>query len=89
MRGHGFAAVGVTVHDVVRLSVYLPVNARMITAAMRLAPNFRPLAPGEIDVRGTFIRRRRRSGAPGNTGRVGRASPICSAMVPKPKGCHD
>jgi HCOMODA/2-hydroxy-3-carboxy-muconic semialdehyde decarboxylase len=51
MRGHGFAAVGATVHDVVRTSVYLPVNARIITTALRLAPTYRALSPGEIDVR--------------------------------------
>ena len=49
MRGHGFAAAGVTVMDVVRLAVYLPVNARVMTAAMRLSPNFKALAPGEIE----------------------------------------
>ena len=51
MRGHGFSAVGATVHDVVRLSVYLPVNARIITTALRLAPTYKPLAPGEIEGR--------------------------------------
>jgi len=54
MRGHGFAAAGATVQDVVRLSVYLPVNARVMTAAMRLNPNYKPLAPGEVEVRGAF-----------------------------------
>lgn len=53
MRGHGFAAAGATVQDVVRLSVYLPVNARVLSAAMRLGP-FKPLAPGEVEVRGHF-----------------------------------
>ncbi|HLI20403.1 MAG TPA: class II aldolase/adducin family protein, partial [Stellaceae bacterium] len=53
MRGHGFAAVGTSVHDVVRTSVYLPVNARIITTALKLAPNYRALSPGEIDVRWT------------------------------------
>ena len=51
MRGHGFAAVGATVHEVVRTSVYLPVNARIITTALRLAPTYRALSPGEVDVR--------------------------------------
>ncbi|HEV8015133.1 MAG TPA: class II aldolase/adducin family protein [Stellaceae bacterium] len=51
MRGHGFAAVGASVHDVVRLSVYLPVNARIVTTALRLAPTYKPLAAGEIDSR--------------------------------------
>lgn len=54
MRGHGFAAGGFTIQDVVRLSVYLPVNARVMTAAMRLNPNFKALAAGEIEGRGAF-----------------------------------
>jgi len=54
MRGHGFAAGGATVQDVVRLAVYLPVNARVMSAAMRLSPTFKALAPGEIEVRSAF-----------------------------------
>jgi len=53
MRGHGFAAAGGTIQDVVRLAVYLPVNARVQTAAMRFG-SYKPLAPGEIEVRGHF-----------------------------------
>ncbi len=36
MRGHGFAAAGSTIMDVVRTSVYLPVNARVLTTALPL-----------------------------------------------------
>lgn len=54
MRGHGFVAGGFTIQDVVRMSVYLPVNARVMTAAMRLNPNYKALAPGEIEGRGAF-----------------------------------
>jgi HCOMODA/2-hydroxy-3-carboxy-muconic semialdehyde decarboxylase len=54
MRGHGFAAAGMTVQDVVRLAVYLPVNARVMAAAMRLSPNFKPLSPGEMEGRNSF-----------------------------------
>ncbi len=53
MRGHGFAAVGATIMDVVRVSVYLPVNARVLTTAMRFGP-FKPLASGEIANRVAF-----------------------------------
>jgi ribulose-5-phosphate 4-epimerase/fuculose-1-phosphate aldolase len=53
MRGHGFAAGGGTIQDVVRLSVYLPVNARVLTAAMQLG-RFKPLAAGEVESRGHF-----------------------------------
>jgi HCOMODA/2-hydroxy-3-carboxy-muconic semialdehyde decarboxylase len=48
MRGHGFAAACRSIVEVVRLSVYLPVNARVLTAAMRFG-SFKPLAPGEIE----------------------------------------
>jgi HCOMODA/2-hydroxy-3-carboxy-muconic semialdehyde decarboxylase len=47
MRGHGFAAVGASIPDVVRVSVYLPVNARVLETAMRFG-SFKSLAPGEI-----------------------------------------
>jgi ribulose-5-phosphate 4-epimerase/fuculose-1-phosphate aldolase len=47
MRGHGFAAAGSTIMDVVRTSVYLPVNARVLTTALRFG-TLKPLAPGEI-----------------------------------------
>lgn len=53
MRGHGFAAVGATIMDVVRVSVYLPVNARVLTTALRFGA-FKPLAPGEVANRATF-----------------------------------
>jgi HCOMODA/2-hydroxy-3-carboxy-muconic semialdehyde decarboxylase len=53
MRGHGFAAAGASIMDVVRLSVYLPVNARVLTAAMRFG-SFKALAPGEISGHGEF-----------------------------------
>ena len=53
MRGHGFAAVGSTIMDVVRISVYLPVNARVLTTAMRFG-SFKPLSSGEIAGQGEF-----------------------------------
>ena len=50
MRGHGFAAGARSLIDVVRLSVYLPRNARVQLKAMQLgAP--KPLSPGEIEAR--------------------------------------
>ena len=54
MRGHGFAAAGSTIQDVVRMSVYLPVNARVLAQAMSFGATFKPLAKGEIEVRGHF-----------------------------------
>ncbi|HEX4171442.1 MAG TPA: class II aldolase/adducin family protein [Acetobacteraceae bacterium] len=53
MRGHGFAAAGSTAMDVVRTSVYLPVNARVLTTALRFGP-FKTLGPGEIQAGSGF-----------------------------------
>jgi len=50
MRGHGFAAGARSLIDVVRLSVYLPRNARVQLAAMQMG-KFKPLSDGEIAVR--------------------------------------
>ena len=50
MRGHGFAAAAPTLIDVVRLSVYLPRNARVQMNAMRIG-EFKPLSAGEIGER--------------------------------------
>jgi ribulose-5-phosphate 4-epimerase/fuculose-1-phosphate aldolase len=50
MRGHGFAASGLTLIDVVRTSVYLPKNARVLMNALRLGgPKY--LSPEEIEKR--------------------------------------
>ena len=50
MRGHGFAAAASSLIEVVRLSVYLPRNARVQLAAMQLG-KFKPLTEGEIAAR--------------------------------------
>ena len=50
MRGHGFAAAAPSLIDVVRLSVYLPRNARVQMNAMRMG-DFKPLSAGEIGER--------------------------------------
>jgi ribulose-5-phosphate 4-epimerase/fuculose-1-phosphate aldolase len=50
MRGHGFAAAGPSLIDVVRLSVYLPRNARVQMNAIRMG-DFKPLSAGEIGER--------------------------------------
>ena len=52
MRGHGFAAAARSLIDVVRLSVYLPRNARVQLAALRLG-EVKPLSSGEIEARVT------------------------------------
>ncbi|GAA5234798.1 class II aldolase/adducin family protein [Verticiella sediminum] len=50
MRGHGFTATGRSLIEVVKISVYLPVNAQVQLEASRLGP-MRPLSPGEIEIR--------------------------------------
>ncbi len=50
MRGHGFAAAATSLIDVVRMSVYLPRNARVQFRALQLG-KARPLSKGEIQAR--------------------------------------
>jgi HCOMODA/2-hydroxy-3-carboxy-muconic semialdehyde decarboxylase len=51
MRGHGFAAGARSVIEAVRLSVYLPRNARVLRHALQLGGDIKPLSQGEIDAR--------------------------------------
>jgi ribulose-5-phosphate 4-epimerase/fuculose-1-phosphate aldolase len=51
MRGHGFAAAARSLIEVVRLSVYLPRNARALLRAMQLGGEIKHLSPGEIAAR--------------------------------------
>jgi len=50
MRGHGFVCVGRTINDLVRLSVYIPRNARVQLAAMQMG-EYKALSHGEIEAR--------------------------------------
>lgn len=50
MRGHGFVAAARSLIEVVRMSVYVPRNARVQRAAMQLG-EIKPLSKGEIDAR--------------------------------------
>jgi HCOMODA/2-hydroxy-3-carboxy-muconic semialdehyde decarboxylase len=50
MRGHGFAAAARSLIDVVRMSVYLPRNARVQYKAMQMG-KVTPLSKGEIGTR--------------------------------------
>jgi len=50
MRGHGFAAGARSLIDVVRMSVYLPRNARVQQRAMQMG-EYQPLSAGEIESR--------------------------------------
>lgn len=51
MRGHGFAAAARSLIEVVRLSVYLPRNARTLMRAKQLGGAIKYLSPGEIAAR--------------------------------------
>ena len=51
MRGHGFAAAGRSLIEVVRMSVYLPRNARALIRAKQLGGGITYLSQGEIDAR--------------------------------------
>jgi ribulose-5-phosphate 4-epimerase/fuculose-1-phosphate aldolase len=51
MRGHGFASAGRSLIEVVRISVYLPRNARALMHAKQLGGEIKYLRQGEIDAR--------------------------------------
>jgi len=51
MRGHGFAAAARSVIEVVRMSVYLPRNARALMRAKQLGGGIKYLSDGEIAAR--------------------------------------
>lgn len=51
MRGHGFASAGRSLIEVVRMSVFLPRNARALLRAKQLGGDIKPLSQGEIDAR--------------------------------------
>jgi hypothetical protein len=51
MRGHGFAAAARSLIEVVRVSVYVPRNARALMAALRLGGEIKGLSQGEIAAR--------------------------------------
>ena len=51
MRGHGFASAARSLIEVVRLSVYLPRNARALMRAKQLGGEVKYLSQGEIDAR--------------------------------------
>jgi ribulose-5-phosphate 4-epimerase/fuculose-1-phosphate aldolase len=51
MRGHGFASAACSIIEVVRMSVYLPRNARALLRAKQLGGKITYLRQGEIDAR--------------------------------------
>lgn len=51
MRSHGFVSAGRTLNDLVRLSVYVPRNARVLMAAMRMGGEIKGLHASEMAAR--------------------------------------
>jgi len=51
MRGHGFASAARSLIEVVRMSVYLPRNARALMRARQLGGEIKYLSQGEIEAR--------------------------------------
>jgi ribulose-5-phosphate 4-epimerase/fuculose-1-phosphate aldolase len=51
MRGHGFAAGGKTLINVLKTATYLPRNARVMMDALRLGGTITPLSDGECVLR--------------------------------------
>lgn len=51
MRGHGFAASGRNIGEVLKVSIYLPQNARVVMDAIRLGGGVKPLSAREIEIR--------------------------------------
>jgi HCOMODA/2-hydroxy-3-carboxy-muconic semialdehyde decarboxylase len=56
MRGHGFASAGRSLIEVVRMSVYLPRNARALMRAQQLGGGIKYLSDGEIGARAAGYR---------------------------------
>jgi HCOMODA/2-hydroxy-3-carboxy-muconic semialdehyde decarboxylase len=49
MRGHGFAAAGRSLYEVVKTALYLPTNARILTLARAFRKDVVTLSEGEIE----------------------------------------
>jgi ribulose-5-phosphate 4-epimerase/fuculose-1-phosphate aldolase len=82
MRGHGFAAAAPSLIEVVRMSVYVPRNARALMAAMRLGGEVKGLSHACHTARSRRERRvtnptRWKRGGHGNIGHTGQDAAIC------------
>jgi ribulose-5-phosphate 4-epimerase/fuculose-1-phosphate aldolase len=51
IRSVGFVATGRTLNDAVRMSVYIPKNARTLAQSMAVGTNLQFISPGETDAR--------------------------------------
>ncbi len=79
MRGHGFASAARSLIEVVRVSVYLPRNARALMRAKQLGGDIKYLRRARsTPATAATARIRTRPGGPGNTGRTRPAAATCS-----------
>ena len=79
MRGHGFAACARSLIEVVRVSVYLPRNARALMRAKQLGGEIKYLSRARsTPATAATAPIRTRRGAPGSTGRTRPAAATCS-----------
>jgi ribulose-5-phosphate 4-epimerase/fuculose-1-phosphate aldolase len=78
MRGHGFASAARSLIEVVRLSVYLPRNARALMRARQLGGEIKYCRKARSrPATGATAPIRSRPGAPGNIGRTRPAAATC------------
>src|SRR5262249_42188283 len=74
MRGHGFASAARSLIEAVRMSVYLPRNARALLHAKQLGGEIKYLRQGEIDARNRGYRPHSAETWRGRGGKKGRAA---------------
>jgi HCOMODA/2-hydroxy-3-carboxy-muconic semialdehyde decarboxylase len=86
MRGHGFASAAASIIEVVRLSVYLPRNARVQMNAMRMGKP-KPLSKGEIAARAAGYKPK--SPETWRAWEYWATRAGCGDMIGTPEGHHD
>jgi ribulose-5-phosphate 4-epimerase/fuculose-1-phosphate aldolase len=95
MRGHGFASAGRSLIEVVRMSVYLPRNARALLRAKQLGGEVKYLSQGEIAARSHAHQARRRAWAQPQEMNAATARPISHGLrgwdsgTPRLTSCSD
>src|SRR6266436_181740 len=85
MRGHGFASAARSLIEVVRMSVYLPRNARALTRAKQLGGPIKYLSQGEIDAGSRRWKSSRGEEAGGSADRAIDGNEIVSMIAPDPR----
>jgi ribulose-5-phosphate 4-epimerase/fuculose-1-phosphate aldolase len=87
MRGHGFASAARSLIEVVRMSVYLPRNARALQRAMQLGGDIKYLSEGEIAARAGGYRPH--SPETWRAWECWATKAGCAHLVTKPDGQHE